>query len=257
MRVLVKFLLLTFILIALPGFIQGQDFQYDESVREKIKEERLDYFGAMGFTAGMAIPLNHFGESDIFNRYAGYAQRGFSFNPLNVHYRFSKFYGIQVNYTGSILPFNADGFADALTGYYNSINYKAEADDWMLHNFSVGFMASVPHEVFDLDFRLMLSAVNANMPEIRYQVSDYRNNGIGSYEIVQEAAQTTDLGFSLGMTARFHVHKSIDFFLQAEYFHSKPVFEVDYVYSFGVSSTDQIENPIYVLSLSPGIGFRF
>ncbi|GEM_PF-5314831 len=237
------------------GFSFAQDFSMSEREASLMDTERLQYWGAAGVTAGIALPLGPFAEKDVFNLKSGFADQGLNFNPINIHYRFSKYYGMAVNWSRSMLPLDINSQASGLTANLQGLSFTGAVEDpFRIDNIAIGIVASIPGPTFDLDFRIMGSVVRSVLPESDLNV---RQSGAAGYTVTQLEAESIDLGYTLGMCARVHLAQSIDWFLQAEYFAANPSYELEFRYSFGGVQTDNQNLPVAVLGLTTGIGLRF
>lgn len=243
------------IIVLTGSYLSAQDFAKSDRIPLPAEVEQFRFWGAMGMTAGLAFPLNDLGSTDVFQEESGYASRGYSINPVNVHYRFWKYYSFGVNWTRVSLPYNIDAKARELTANISGQEISGSIQDrWQIDNISAGIVASMPTDFFDLDVKVMVAAVRSRVPENELFVTQ---QGGASYTITQRESRSLDLGYSLALAARVHVYRGLEWFLQAEYFSARPRFQLDFDYSLGFTRENSIRLPVHVLSLNTGLGLRF
>lgn len=194
-------------------------FTYDEI--EKITKELevsrnnnknigLNKRGYLGISVGPSIPIGKFADKNN-----GVANTGVQANLLNFGYLFSKNVGICASWFGAANPIDMQN-----------------VEPWSYGGIIIGPLISMPlSNKVDFDIRPMIGFSATTFPKI---------GNIASANAVTTA-------YDLGTTFRFNVGNKLALTLSADYFSTKPEFDLGFV---------KVEQQITTLSLCGGLVYR-
>jgi hypothetical protein len=183
----------------------------------------------LGITSGVSIPLGSFARTDYYNSNSGFAGAGGNYG-LSGTWMLSKHWGIAELFSYQQFSFAggqnmALGMQSFPGGFdVDSVNFKVRGNN---HTFN--FLAGPVYTMrvgkkLDVDIRLLGGFVNANLAGNNITLTD---GGITDPTFYQAVSWANTFGGQLGAALRYHVTQHIGVALNADFFYSKPDFEVN------------------------------
>lgn len=222
--------------------------QADPLPKKIVKES---YRGMFGFSAGPSFPFGSFQQKDLVLLEGGYAQSGLALN-FDLGYRFNENFILVAQYIVNTNPFDDDALLKNGSSICPTcsppLNFtSAEAGDYQLNSFLIGygFIKELPDYSFQL--QLMIGTANMSSPQITLDHS----NGV----LTVNSNTERDLVYSLGSVFRVRLNEEIDFTTSGNFI----VFQSNFDQGFntpGASSSAQSTLRYQVFNLTLGLSFR-
>jgi len=178
--------------------------------------------GFIGISAGPTIPLGNFASPQ-----GGYATTGAQLNLFTMGYKFADNIGFSLNWFGAALPIGGNG------------------GTWGYGGITLGPLIAIPSETVEFDLRPMIGLTDAL----------WLPTSVGSNQTLGQSYAVYTLGLDLGATIRFNVSHKMAIIFNADYFSSKPEFNVSTGFG-GESSPTQFTQKISAISITFGIAWR-
>ena len=215
--------------------------------------------GYVGLTFGASNPLGEFGDSDIDNEDAGFAQTGM-FYDLSFGYKFGKNFGIAAMLRGQANPVDVDEIASQIHDEFSDFlgtddfSVKAESDPISSGLFMVGGYGSFPlTEKLSFESRVLIGLMSATIPEAKITVTD----GVDTYWQKQHEGSGSAFAFGLGAGLKFDIGNRICLLANLDYTTAKPEFkDVEFEDGSGDIETDTYSQSISTLNVGVGIAYR-
>lgn len=204
----------------------------------------------IGLNIGASIPSGDFALIDGNNENAGFALPGLSvdinYNTfLNDHLALALLWGSIAN------PIDVN----ELAGYYNSVTnnmtWSVNADNYESGSLLGGLLFCVPLNKVDFTLRGLAGYSYSKSPELRMI-------GTGKFiSITQSEAKAEAFAFCVGTGFRIHLGGVVALNLNADYYSTKPEFDITATSSTGDFVFSTAEQKINAINLTMGIGFKF
>jgi hypothetical protein len=197
-----------------------------------------------GLTAGYAVPVGAFSQTDFNDPKSGFAEDGVVYG-LHVLYKLEKNYGVCGSIRMGEHPLDvkalANGYATVAGGKFNVSSTR-----WTRTDTYAGAFVSIPINRLHIDVKLTPGITAFNYPEIVAQ-SD-------QISLKQSGASVKSIGFCAGINIRYTISNSFTAMVQAETMRNKPQFKVDVEFN-GVKEVYEVDQPYSIHSF--GIGFAY
>lgn len=203
---------------------------------------------------GPAFPAGDFVDDAYNNEKSGFAKTGINLNLLNIGYKFHKLIGVSAFWTESVFPFDKEEYESILNSSYQGAVYYVDSKGWKYGAILAGIFLSVGDEVMEVDFRAAIGSSYAKSPKI----TATGFTGLSHADITLDSDRSTAIAYSLGIGIRILLSSKISLNIFGDYLKSDHNFEVEMKESYSdYSDVNKMDQPIRIINLSTGIGFRF
>jgi hypothetical protein len=185
----------------------------------------------IGITGGVTIPMGNLAKTDYYNSASGFSGTGGNFGITGT-WHLGKHWGITELFTYQQFSFaggnNMALGMQAFPGGFDvdSVNFSVRGNTHTF-NFLIGPSYTVQAgKKFDIDFRLLVGFVNANLAGNNITLWDGGNTYPAFYQAV---SWSNTFGSQIGAALRYNITNHIGIAVNADFFYSKPDFEVNNV----------------------------
>ena len=210
----------------------------------------------LGLSFGASFPSEEFAKTSL-EEDGGYAMKGFALE-FSGAYIFDYYFGI----TGALSfssnqPDTEKLTADLVAGIEEPLPPDAEvifnSGPWMYTNVMAGPILTLPVWKLNFDLRAIAGLSFLISPPFELTVNTEDETYFQSF-----GGNTVNFAYMLGTAIRFNMNQNYAIRLSADYFHSKPSFEVNEESLVG-SATEKSSYDMSVgtLNVSIGIAYRF
>jgi len=210
----------------------------------------------LGLSFGGSLPSEEFAKKSL-DEDGGYAEKGFVLE-FSGAYIFDYYVGITGTFTFSSNPPDrfqyGEDLKEAIPG---PLPPDTEVDihmgNWMYSNIMAGPIVTIPLWKLNFDFRAVagLSFMLSPPQEL------YITSGEDEY-FERRSGKTVNFAYMLGTGIRFNVNQSYAIRLSADYFRSKPSFNVDENGIVGsITGKKTYDMNIGTVNINLGIAYRF
>lgn len=196
--------------------------------------------GYIGVTVALAFPTGDFADDDaIRNEDASYAKTGLNYSA-DFGYRLGRRWGITASIRSGSNAVDESAFESSLEQAAGG-SFGVSADNYRYNALMVGALVSWPADRLDVDLRFSMGYGFGTLPSIDVQYS-------GQPFLIIPEEDASGFAALLGGSFRYHLSDNISLMGQLNYF-SMALTPQD-------NDLDDIEQPIDVIAIDIGVGFR-
>lgn len=196
--------------------------------------------GYLGVTAGPAFATGDYADDDaIRNEDASYAKTGINY-AADFGYRLGRRWGITASFRSGSNAVDEGAFERSLKEATGG-SFGVSADNYRYNALMAGALVSWPGSKIDVDLRLSMGYGFGTLPSI-----DITSSG-NPFLIIQEE-DADGVAVLFGGSIRYHLSDKVSLMGQLNYF--------SMILTPQQSDLDEIEQPIDVIAIDLGVGFR-